>query len=111
MKPFSRIPDWTLVLLNQAAFPGLGTILAGRKVGWLQATLMVAGFVMSVGFLLFYLSCITAYVRGNPSTETEFRARYLPYLWALRWGLACCVVAWIWALVSSWQIWRQRPHG
>lgn len=110
VKPLRQIPAWTLVAINQAAFPGLGTIIAGRKVGWIQAFMMVAGFVMSVGFLLFYLTCIVAYVRGSPATDAEFRARYRPHLWALYWGLGCCAASWCWALVSSWQIWRERPR-
>ncbi len=110
MKPLRQIPAWTLVALNQAAFPGLGTILAGRRAGWFQATLMVTGFVLAVGFLIFYLGCVAAYLRGHPPTEAEFKARYHPHLWALHWGFACCAVAWGWALFSSRQIWRDsRP--
>lgn len=108
MKPIRQIPAWTLIAINQAAFPGLGTILAGRRVGWIQAVLMVAGFMLTVGFLVFYLACVTAYVRGHLA-ELEFKARYQPHLWTLHWGLICCAVSWCWALASSWQIWRQRP--
>ena len=106
MKFLRKIPAWTFVAINLAAFPGLGTILAGRRVGYAQAVIMVTGFTMTMGYLVFYLGCVAAYMQGTPSTEAEFKARYQPHLWALRWGLACCAVAWCWSLFSSWQIWR-----
>lgn len=108
MKPIWKLPCWTFVAINLAAFPGLGTILAGRRIGYVQAAVMIAGFVMTMGFLVFYLGCAAQYMGGVPATEPEFKARYQPHLWALRWGLVCCAVAWCWSLFSSWQIWRSR---
>jgi len=111
VKLVRKLPVWTYVLLNLAAFPGLGTILAGRRIGYLQAALMVVGFILSMGFLVFYLTCVAHYVAGANWTENEFKARYQPHLWALYWGLGACVVAWAWALASSWQIWQDRDRS
>jgi hypothetical protein len=35
-----------LVAIHRLAFPGLGTILGGRKSGWAQASMMVSGFIL-----------------------------------------------------------------
>lgn len=110
MKLVRKLPVWTYILLNLAAFPGLGTVLAGRRIGYAQAALMVTGFVLSMGFLVFYLLCAAQYAAGANWTENEFKARYQPHWWALFWGLGACAVAWCWALLSSWQIWRSRDH-
>lgn len=99
-------PPWTLVLINQLAFPGLGTILAGRKVGYAQAVLMVSGFLLSVGFMLWFIFCMVRLV-FNDVSEQEFKAQYEPYWWTLRWGLGLCAVAWLWSLWSSF--WMLRP--
>jgi hypothetical protein len=94
-------------LINQLAFPGLGTILAGRRIGYAQATLMVAGFILTMAFLIWYLVCAGRYAVNPTWSEQEFTSRYRPYLWSLYWGLALCAFAWVWALISSVQLLRR----
>lgn len=110
--PGRRTPPWLCVLINLAAFPGLGTTLAGRRGGYPQAAIMVAGFVLVVGYLVLYIGAAARYMMNNAWTEAEFHANYRPYLWALYVGLGLCAVAWGWALVSSISLWRDRtgPH-
>ena len=110
-KPSKRPPAWLWVVVNQLAFPGLGTIMVGRRVGYFQATIMVIGFVMVTGFLLWFIYCSVRYAVNPIWTEADFTGRYRPYKWAVTWGLAFCAVAWLWALVSSIQILREHPGG
>jgi hypothetical protein len=100
--PTPRRPSpWVWALINQLAFPGLGTILSGRKVGYAQATVMVAGFILAMGFMGWFMVCIVRYT-GHPNwTELDFRQQYRPYLWALYWGFGLCAASWVWALFSS----------
>ena len=49
-KRLSQSKAWALAALNQLAFPGAGTVMAGRKIGYAQATIMVAGFVLVMLF-------------------------------------------------------------
>lgn len=101
-----RTPVWVTVMINQLAFPGLGTILAGRRAGYAQAAIMVAGFLLVMGYLVWFLTVAVRSV-ANPSwDEAEFHAQYRPYLWALYDGLGLCLIAWLWALWSSVSIWR-----
>jgi hypothetical protein len=100
------------VAINQLAFPGLGTLMMGRRIGYAQATIMVAGFVLTMAFLVWYLICAGRYA-ANPSwDEAQFTSLYRPYQWALSWGLGLCAVAWIWALFSSIAMLRaSRPDA
>ena len=105
MQPRARA--WLCIVFNQLAFPGLGTILVGRRVGYAQATLMVAGFILATGFIVWFIVCSIRYAMNPAWDETEFKSTYQPFQWALRYGLALCAVAWVWALISSVAIWRR----
>lgn len=96
------------VLINQAAFPGLGSIMMRRRAGWAQAALMAAGFVLTMTFLVWYLWCCWLYLRSTTWDEGQFAAHYRPLKWALHYGLTLCGAAWLWALVSSVGIWRRE---
>ena len=98
-------------MVNLLAFPGLGTIMAGRRVGYLQAVIMVTGFVLTMGYMLLYLAAVVRYIQHPAWTEADFQALYRPYLWALSTGLALCALAWIWALISSLTLWKQRNRN
>jgi hypothetical protein len=99
MSPSGRA--WLCAGLNQLAFPGLGTILAGRKIGYVQAGLMVGGFLLATGFLLWYVFSALCYAANAHWTEAAFKAQYEPFIWALRVGLILCGLAWVGALFSS----------
>jgi hypothetical protein len=107
-KPRKRAPVWLWVIVNQFAFPGLGTIMMRRRVGYFQASIMVTGFVLTTGYLLWFIVCAARYASNPAWTEADFTGRYRPYKWALTWGLVLCAIAWAWALVSSLQILRAQ---
>ena len=103
MKPRKQLTPVVCLLVNQFAFPGLGTILNGRHrvTGYLQAALMVAGFLLTVWFFCLWTVANIRYLSNNAWSEEQFRALYRPHLWALQWGLGFTAVAWCWSLVSS----------
>lgn len=98
------------VLMNLTAFPGLGTIMAGRKVGYAQATVMVAGFVLTMGFLLLYMSCIYRFALSGNWSDADLKSCYQPHRWMLYAGLPLSILAWLWAAFSSWQILREQKR-
>ena len=102
-----KAPVWVWVLTNQLAFPGLGTIMAGRRVGYPQAAIMLAGFFLSMGFLVWFIVCALRWAGHQEWSEEEFRALYRPYNWALYWGIGLCTISWVWALFSSISLLRQ----
>jgi hypothetical protein len=109
--PTPRTPAvWLCIVINQLAFPGLGTIMAGRRVGYPQAAIMLAGFFLATGFLVWFILCVLRWAGHQEWSEADFRAQYRPYHWALHWGIGLCVVSWIWALFSSVTLLRQSKH-
>lgn len=109
MRPHSSSPTvW--VIVNQLACPGLGTILSGRKVGYAQTTVMVAGFILSMGYMLWYIACLLRRFAHLDWTDAEFVALYRPYRWALFWGLGLCAAAWVWSGLSSLSILREAKR-
>src|SRR6266852_5377399 len=103
-KPPKRASAWVCAAINQLAFPGLGTILAGRRAGYFQAAIMIAGFCLTMGFMLRVIFCA---LRGLAAQDANhFADQWRPYAWAGKSGLALCLVAWGWALASSISIVR-----
>ena len=90
--------------MNLLAFPGVGTIMAGRRQGYAQAIVMLAGFGLFVAFMGLYFISFGRFAMESPD---EFRARYQPFLWALTTGLGLCLVAWLWSLLSSLLVLRE----
>jgi hypothetical protein len=93
--------------MNQLAFPGLGTVMAGRRIGYYQAAVMLAGFTLTMGYMLWFLYSSVLYLANTNWNEQDWAERYRPHLWMAKWGVALCLVAWVWSLISSVQILRQ----
>src|SRR5262245_10717807 len=100
-----RTPAILCIANHQFAFPRMGTILMKHRVGWSQAALMVIGFILGTGFALWVIACAIRYAANPTWEEAGFRAKYQPFQWALRYGLALCAISWVWALFSSAGIW------
>ena len=95
--------------MNQLAFPGLGTIMAGRRIGYMQATIMVAGFCLFLGFMLFYFAWFARFMSFGGGEQVDEHG-YRSWLWMLFGGLTLCAFAWCWALIDSISIVRQAPR-
>jgi len=105
-KPLTRSKAWTCVVINQLAFPGMGTVMAGRWSGYAQATIMLAGFFLTMGFMFFSILKMFVFIVHADGGEVHYREICRPYAWAGFWGLSLCLVAWCWALASSIAILR-----
>lgn len=97
--------------INQLVFPGIGTILAGLKAGYLQAILMLVGFTLVMIFSVHYLTAVAQFVHHPDWTEAQFQIRWRPYVGRGLWGLAISAVAWMWSLYSSWRFVRQTKNN
>lgn len=100
-KVLSRSKAWAYAALNQLAFPGAGTVMAGRRVGYIQAIIMVAGFVLTMTYLFAVIASIANFAVSGTVTEAEYHKQYQVYTWAGKYGLILSVLAWCWSLVSS----------
>lgn len=108
-KILTRSRAWTCVAMNQLAFPGVGTVMAGRRTGYIQAVLMLSGFLLATGFMLWFITCSVHALITGMMDEQKLAAQYLPYVWLGKLGMVLCLVAWFWSLASSFGILRQVP--
>ncbi len=92
--------------MNQLAFPGLGTIMAGRRIGYVQATIMVTGFCLFLGFMVEYFAWFARFVMAFGGDEPPQNG-YRSWLWMLFAGVGLTGFAWCWALLSSISIVRK----
>jgi len=98
---------WTVIILNQLALPGFGTVLAGRKIGYLQLGLSVSGVVCLSAFLFFAVPHLgelmgqALHPTDDPDVLIEFLRRWTPWLLVAVTGVFLFGVAWLWALPTS----------
>jgi hypothetical protein len=91
-------------------FPGLGSLMARRRVGYTQVTLTLIGFGLGlVAGLWFIVWSLVNWSRYHDPDTDPFVA--LHDLWqVVRWpllGIGLFAVSWLWALVTSISLWRQ----
>jgi hypothetical protein len=108
----SRATAWICCHTN-FAFPGCGSLMAGRKIGYAQVTLTLLGFALTTWFGTRF--CAWGW-RHWPEliTPGDDPVGKLLNVWqASRWALAGMAFfggAWLWALTTSMSVLRQtRP--
>lgn len=101
-RPAAAVPDRAsaraCTLTNLLVLPGLGSLVAGRRVGWAQLGLALAG----AGLFVYGMAQLVRDWLASEGPVFEF-TRGLGWLLA---GLGVSVVAWLWALVTSLQVHR-----
>src|SRR5260221_6630547 len=101
-KLLTRSKAWACALLNLLAFPSMGTVMAGRRSsGYVQAALMLAGFFLTMGFMLWYFMNMIRLITHSDASEAHFKELYHQYAWIGLLGLGLCLLSWFWALASS----------
>jgi hypothetical protein len=94
-----RSSAWAWTLTNLLVLPGLGSLAAGRQVGWAQAGVALAG----LGLIVYGL---TRLIRDWLAAGLEPVFEFTPALGSLLAGLGISAVAWFWALATSIQVHR-----
>ena len=99
------------VLVNALGFPGLGTIMAKRPVGYAQAAITVIGFAVFMGYMLWFFAALLRVAGDFTADMDAFQTQAKSRLWIAGLGLALCGIAWVWALFSSFAILRQARQA
>lgn len=106
-RPAPDVPDRAsaraCTLTNLLVLPGLGSLVAGRRVGWAQLVLALAG----VGLFGYGLWRLLRDWLASEGPVFEFTRG----LGALLAGLGLSLAAWVWALVTSLQVHRAAREG
>jgi hypothetical protein len=101
-----REQAWVVAIAN-LALPGFGTVMAGRKVGYLQLGLSVLGVICFTVFLTYAIPHLGELLQqlsnptDDPDDALDFLAHWLPWMAVAFAGIILCVTAWFWALGTS----------
>jgi hypothetical protein len=112
--PLDRPTAWGCVTSN-LAFPGSGSLLAGRASGYLQVLLALAGAALTTVFGLRFIAWFLANRVRLQDVEMDPVERLLELWIGVRWallGMGVFALAWLWALATSAWILREaaRPR-
>ena len=100
------------VIVNTLAFPGLGSIMARRAIGFVQVGLTLAGFIIFMGFMLWFFAGLLQVAGDYAADMQQFQDAAKSRAWIAALGLALVFVAWIWAVFTSIGILRAaRAQG
>ena len=103
-KPLSAAAARNAVLLNLLATPGLGTLMAGRRVvGIGQLVLALAGF----GFIVVWFVALLRQYYGLITGD----APLTPVTWLAQAGAGLFFAAWCWSLVTSISLIREARRN
>ena len=101
-RPLDRQKAWGCLTSNLAA-PGVGSLIAGRAIGYVQLAIGLVGFVLSAifafRFIVWYFTNKTQ-LEGMDDISAEFHEVWLNVRWALL-GVALVGFAELWALATS----------
>ena len=104
LKVLSPSKAWAYAAVNQLAFPGAGTVMAGRRVGYVQATIMLVGFVLTMiylcGLIFATFNAAMSSATGVPG-DLQSGSVYSHQAWAGKIGFILSTLAWCWSLLSS----------
>jgi hypothetical protein len=102
-RPLNRATAWGCLTSN-LAIPGSGTIVAGRRTGYLQGALALAGMglttVYGVRFITWYFANRERLQQDGTDPFGVAGEIWVAVRWALL-GMALFAVGWLWALGSS----------
>lgn len=104
-----RTSAWICCSTN-FVYPGSGSLLAGRKIGYAQALLSGIGFLMTLWFGGKFLVWGVRHWAELIAPGDDPVGFLLDLWFASRWallGMVCFGVSWLWALITSLSVLRQ----
>jgi hypothetical protein len=91
------------LLTNLLVLPGFGSLMGGRKIGWLQIVLAIIGFVMTP---VYFIGAAPEWIRTG-----HFVCEFNRYLVLSFVGILLFLIAWVWGLATGLAIRRSaRPQ-
>lgn len=84
------------LLVNLVLWPGLGSTLARRKVGWIQMAMALSGLLSVVIALQMFMAMIWQETR-EPTWHDRF-------VWVAITGFGLFISSWIWGIITGFSI-------
>ena len=109
----SRQTAWGCFTTN-LALPGFGSLVAGRRCGYPQVALTLAGFILTTFCGVRFMLWAVANWSRLHNTEADPFAALLETWLAMRWallGIVIFLISWLWALITSQQILREAKDA
>jgi hypothetical protein len=98
LPPDSVAAARSCLTINLLGLPGLGSWIAGRRVGLIQAALALLGMIVTATGCI---SFVVAWIRAGQLPETLMSDLRLSFE-----GVALFLTGWVWALITSLSIMR-----
>ncbi|MSR64444.1 MAG: hypothetical protein EXS18_01535 [Verrucomicrobiae bacterium] len=98
-KPLDEPAAWSCLVANLVVLPGLGTVIAGKRVGYIQATLAVIGMALTLSWSVWF------FVTWSRTKTAPMNLEWHLIVGAI--GAVIFLVAWLWAFVGGWNALRQ----
>src|SRR6266704_718355 len=110
-QPLSRQTAWGCLTSN-LALPGSGSLLAGRRSGYSQLVLAMAGLlvitIFGLRFILWALGNWSRLHAPDADPVESLLEIWVHLKWALL-GFGVALIAWLWALITGLSILNSAP--
>lgn len=90
---------WGALVANLLVLPGLGSLMVGRKVGWIQAALATGGVALMLVWLVTFVNQWLSLGEFPLDSGPEIRTGLF--------GIVGSGSAWLWSLVTSLEALRR----
>ena len=101
-QPLSPPQAWACLLTNLLVLPGLGSIMARRRVGYVQAVIVLAGVMLTA-------VCVVELL-GEIVSRQQVPENWHSYLWWGGGGIGAFAAGWCWSAWDSLQMVRQAKR-
>lgn len=104
-KSLTKSKSWSCLAINLFMWPGLGMVLAKKKVGYAQMTLSgLSGAGMILAMIWFFISWFGNSNGKSPGIQSG------PALFGGL-SLVLFIASWFWTLMTSLQLLREAPES
>lgn len=100
---------WSITGINLLAWPGLGTLLAGRKLsGFIQTAMSLVGAILTICLLFVLFNFASIGIESSKPIDSKlFIEQNKPLIIYGIVGVGMLAFTWVWAAISTYSIAKQ----
>lgn len=100
-RPVNRSEAWGCLVMNALICPGMGTLVAGRKIGFAQIAGAGVGLLIALMAFFKLLADLSLIATGEKVPKQAFVIGLI--------GVGVFAIFWIWGLITGFSILRSTP--